>query len=204
MNLGLPLDLTWYKLLTDFGSLIGGIFALIAGIIAYLAGRARATATRQAAEMQVEAARRKCDQEVETVRKSLALELRQVVARAFGAHKSLAKLTETSGQITAQMVESLAGVPFPIAYPAVADRIGLLKSEATDIVIVYQLIEIGRDGAGQLIQHRTPDDIPVAYVSAVADAFLEACLYARAVLPRLRTGMALHDGNDDELIKKFT
>jgi hypothetical protein len=30
-----------------------------------------------------------------------------------------------------------------------------------------------------------------AEFSAVADAFLEACLYARAVLPRLRTGMAL-------------
>ena len=89
------------------------------------------------------------------------------------------------------MVESSAGVPVPIVYPAVADRIGLLKSEAMDVVIVYQLIEIGRDGADQLIRHRTPDDIPVVYVSAVADAFLEACLYARAVLPRLRTGMAL-------------
>ena len=37
MNLGLPLDLTWYKLLTDWGSLIGGCFALIAGFIAYRA-----------------------------------------------------------------------------------------------------------------------------------------------------------------------
>lgn len=35
MNLGLPLDLTWYKLLTDWGSLIGGGFALIAGIVGY-------------------------------------------------------------------------------------------------------------------------------------------------------------------------
>ena len=35
MTLGLPLDLTWYKLLTDWGSLIGGGFAFIAGVIAY-------------------------------------------------------------------------------------------------------------------------------------------------------------------------
>jgi hypothetical protein len=200
MNLGLPLDLTWYKLLTDWGSLIGGGFALMAGIIAYLAGRAQATATRQAAEMQVKAERQKCDQEVETVRRSLAIELRQVVARAFGAHQ----FTRTSGQITAPMVKSSAGVPVPIVYPAVADRIGLLNSEAMGVVIVYQLIEIGREGASQLIRHRTPDAIPVASVGAVAEAFLQACLYAREVLPRLRTGMALHDGKDDELIKKFT
>jgi hypothetical protein len=38
MNFGLPCDLTWYKLLTDWGSLIGGVFALIAGVIAYGAG----------------------------------------------------------------------------------------------------------------------------------------------------------------------
>lgn len=102
------------------------------------------------------------------------------------------------------MVESSAGVPIPIVYPAVADRIGFLKSEAMDVVIVYQLIEIGREGASQLIRHRTPDDIPVANVGAVAEAFLQACLYAREVLPRLRTGIAVHDGKDDELIKKFT
>jgi hypothetical protein len=66
-----------------------------------------------------------------------------------------------------------------------------------DVVIVYQLIEIGRDGAGQLIRHRTLDDIPVAYVGAVADAFLEACLYARA------TGMALHDGEDNDSSKNL-
>ena len=204
MNLGLPLDLTWYKLLTDWGSLIGGGFALIAGIVAYLAGRAQATATRQAAEIQVAAERRKCDQEVETVRQSLAVELRQVIVRAFGAYNLLAPLTTQTSQITARMVESSAGVPVPIVYPAVADRIGLLKSEAMDVVIVYQLIEIGRDGVGQLIRHRTPDNIPKANVGAVAEAFLQACLYAREVLPRLRTGMAVHDGNDDELIKKFT
>jgi hypothetical protein len=43
MNLGLPLDLTWYKLLTDWGSLIGGGFALIAGAIAYIGARQAAT-----------------------------------------------------------------------------------------------------------------------------------------------------------------
>jgi hypothetical protein len=43
MDLGLPTDLTWYKLLTDLGSLIGGGFALIAGAVAYIGARQAAT-----------------------------------------------------------------------------------------------------------------------------------------------------------------
>jgi hypothetical protein len=37
MQLGLPPDLTWYKLLTDWGSLFGSGVALVAGILTYLA-----------------------------------------------------------------------------------------------------------------------------------------------------------------------
>jgi hypothetical protein len=58
------------------------------------------------------------------------------------------------------MVESAVSVPVPIVYLAVADRIALLKNEAMDLVIVYQLVEIARDGAIRLIHWRTPDDIP--------------------------------------------
>jgi hypothetical protein len=59
LNLGLPADLTWYKLLVDGGSFIGGVFALLAGAIAYLAGWLQARATRQAADRQIAAAARK-------------------------------------------------------------------------------------------------------------------------------------------------
>ena len=97
----------------------------------------------------------------------------------------------------------LSVFPVPIVYPAVADRISLLNGEAIDVVIVYQLIDIARDGAGQLLRHRTPDDIPFASVGVIAEAFLQACLYARGVLPKLRTGMPLHDGRDAELIRQI-
>src|SRR5258706_15367895 len=53
--MGWPLDFSWYKLLTDWGNLFGGILALIAGIIAYVAGVVQARATRQAASIQVTA-----------------------------------------------------------------------------------------------------------------------------------------------------
>jgi hypothetical protein len=49
MSLGLPPDLTWYKLLMDQGSFIGGGFALIAGAAAYIG--ARQAAARQIAAM---------------------------------------------------------------------------------------------------------------------------------------------------------
>jgi hypothetical protein len=205
MHLGMPQDLTWYKLLTDWGSLIGGGFALVAGVIAYLAGRTQATATQNAAELQAGVEREKHDQEVETIRQSIAIELRQVVGRAFNAHKLLAGLsTKTDGQITARMVDNSASVPVPIVYPAIADRIAFLKSEAMDVVIVYQLIEIGREGAARLLRSRTPDDIGVLNVAVVAEAFLQACLYARDILPKLPTGVALHDEKDANLINMIT
>jgi len=46
--IGWPADFTWYKLLTDWGSLIGGVFALIAGVIAYI-GALRAARTQVSA-----------------------------------------------------------------------------------------------------------------------------------------------------------
>ena len=53
LSIGWPTDLTLYKLLTDWGSIIGGVFALIAGAAAYMAGVKQARATRQAAEEQI-------------------------------------------------------------------------------------------------------------------------------------------------------
>jgi len=53
LSIGWPADLTLYKLLTDWGSIIGGVFALIAGAAAYVAGVKQARATRQAAEEQI-------------------------------------------------------------------------------------------------------------------------------------------------------
>jgi hypothetical protein len=39
---GWPTDLTWYKLLYDWQTIIGGVFALIAGYIAYTGARCAA------------------------------------------------------------------------------------------------------------------------------------------------------------------
>ena len=47
MDLGIPLDLTFYKLLNDQGSILAGILALFAGLAAYYAGRQQAKAVRE-------------------------------------------------------------------------------------------------------------------------------------------------------------
>jgi hypothetical protein len=57
--MGVPTDLTWYRLLADQGSFIGGVFALAAGIAAYVAGRVQANATWQAANRQIESTAQK-------------------------------------------------------------------------------------------------------------------------------------------------
>jgi hypothetical protein len=198
-----PTDRAVYKLLTDWGSFIGGLLALLAGGAAYFAGRQQADATRAAARAQVEAIRRGEEREVEALRMSLATEIRQLAANAIGVHTSLRNLaTKPSGPITARIVESLTLLPVAVIYPGSATKIGLLDARlAMDVVTFYNLIDIGREGSARLVRSRTPDYIVPSNVAAVADAFLEACKAARDLLPILKTGVEAYDKKDANLIK---
>jgi hypothetical protein len=57
------------------------------------------------------------------------------------------------------MVESKSRMAALIIYPANAGKTGLLGHEATHVVIVYDLLEIARDGVARLMNPRTPDEI---------------------------------------------
>jgi hypothetical protein len=168
---------------------------LIAGLIALIAASITVVVT-----LKVE--RRKVDRELDALRKSLAIELRQLIPGALGVHGSLTKLgSNTGGKITAKMLESLSRMPVPIVYPANAHKIGLLEKDAMDVVIVYGLLDIARDGVARLMTtYRTPDDLSPKVILKTAEAFLEACKYARSMLPKLRTGVAAHDDKDTLLI----
>ena len=184
-----------YTTIVDFvdhwQTLLAGLIALIAAIITVF--------------VMLKVERRQVEREIDALRKSLAIELRQIIPRALGAHTSLQKLgSKADKPITARMVESVARVPVPIVYPANAHKIGLLEGDAMDVVIVYGLLEIARDGIGRLMTYRTPDDITPNVVLKTAEAFLEVCKYARSVLPKMRTGVAAHDDRDDSLIKAIT
>ncbi len=181
-----------YTTLVDFvdhwQTLIAGLVALIAAVITVVV------------TLKVE--RRKVDRELDALRKSLAIELRQLIPGALRVHGCLTKLgSKTDGPITVRMVESLSRMPVPIVYPANAHKIGLLGEDAMEVVIIYGLLGIARDGVARLITtYRTPDDIGSKVVLKTAEAFLEACKYARSVLPKLRTGVATYDDRDTLLI----
>jgi hypothetical protein len=58
LSFGFPANLTLYKLLTDLGSLIGGIFGLLAGVALYVIGRMQVRAIKESTKKQVDAINR--------------------------------------------------------------------------------------------------------------------------------------------------
>jgi hypothetical protein len=146
---------------------------------------------------------RKSERELDALRKSLAVELRQVVPRALGAGIALWRLAKSGQRITARMIESYARSPDPKVYPAIADKIGLLGDDAMGVVIVYSLNELARSGVVSLINSREPDDIPRDTVAASALPFLTACERALPLLLKLKTGVASHDQHDAALIQRI-
>lgn len=197
-----------FKMLYDWQTIIAGGAAIVGGWIAYLAGLKQATATREAASAQVDAEQQRGEQEIHALRNAFAIELRQLVLRACEAHKSLRDLATTATEdnpITARMVEGLARVPAAVVYPSSAQRIGTLGGiDAMNIVMFYNSIEIARERAAEILRSRTPEDIAPLHVGAVADSFLKPCQYAALeILPKFKTGVALHDELDDSLIKRI-
>jgi hypothetical protein len=204
VQFGLPCDATIYKLLTDLGSFIGGFLALGAGLLAYCAGLKQARATRAAADAQIETEQKKAERELDTFRKSLAIELRLLVERAMRAHDLLKELSEGDEAITGWMIEGHSRIPAAVVYPGNAEKIGLLGSEeAMQVVIVYNLLETARGAAAQLTKHRTPDKISPDMVASVANAFLQTCKRAAIVLPRLKTGVTGDDDADATLLREI-
>ena len=180
---------TLLDLIDHWQSLLAGGLGFAAAIIAVI--------------LTLRTERRKMQRELDALQKSLAVELRQHVGNALVAARCLREMARGGHPITARMIESLVHVPAPIVYQASADKIGLLGPDAMDVVIVYNLIEIARSGTARLLSSRTPDDISVDTVDATAGAFLTACLYAKSVLPKLRTGVAGHDQRDAELMRRI-
>src|SRR5208282_4569559 len=102
-----------WNYLYDWQTLIAGLAALLAAVITVWV------------TLRVE--RGKARREVDALRKSLAVEFRLQIARAFGAYDGLRGLGSNPDEpITARMVESKSRMAAPIIYPANAGKIGLL------------------------------------------------------------------------------
>ena len=180
---------TWLDLFDHWQALIAGALGFAAAIIVV---RFTLRIERRSAQLELDASR-----------KSLAVELRQVVPHALGAAIALKKLAHASDQITGRMVESFSRVPTLSVFPAAAGRIGLLGDDAMGVVIIYSLFELGRSGTLSLINSRDPNNISPHTVAASAIPFLTACEYALSVLPKPKTGVAAHDQHDAALMEKI-
>ena len=203
----------WQTVIAGVLALAAGFFTVVATMIIarrqIAASREEAdrviAATREQTETTVRLERERVSSELDALRKSFAVELRLQIARAFGVYDGLRGLgSKPDEPITAKMVESKSRMPAPIIYSANAGKIGLLEGDAMDVVLVYTLLEGARDAVARLMTtYRTPDDIAPAVVLKTAEVFLEACKYGRGVLPRLRTGVASYDAQDEALIRQI-
>jgi hypothetical protein len=101
--------------------------ALIAGVLGFAAAIGVVWVT-----LRIE--RRKLQREMDALKKSLGVELRQQVAHALRAGLALRRLAGAPPPIIARMLQSLASVPAPMVYPATAHKIGLLGRDAMDVV----------------------------------------------------------------------
>jgi hypothetical protein len=186
------------RFLYDWQTLIAGVLALIAGLITVMV-------IRKQIETAVRLEQERVASEVDTLRKSIAVEFRLHIATALVAYEGLYGLgLMPNAAITRRMVEDKSLFAAQIIYPANAGKIGLLGSEAMDVMIIYDLLEHARDGAARLISRAPdPDDIAAPDVRKAANAFLAACINARGLLPRLRTGDSSRDAIDGTLIQKI-
>jgi len=194
-----------YDFTRDQGSLVSGFMALAAGAVAYIAGRIQANATKTASDNQLKSEKERVARDVETLRKSLALELRQIAVGVFDSHLAVKKAAlDQANPVTTRMLDRLISIPVPLIFPAIADRIALLDGAAMDVMIFYNLVEISRDSAEKLKRNRDPDDISQTNVGVLATALLQAACAARDILPQLRPGTTSNDNKDEELTARVT
>jgi hypothetical protein len=115
------------QFLYDWQTLVAGFVALIAALIAV-----RVT-------LQVE--RGKADREVDALRKSLAVEIREYIGILIKTREILRPFSGPEKHIQARGLRSFVVFPPPTVYPASADRIGLLGPLAVSVVSFYSAIE---------------------------------------------------------------
>lgn len=191
-NFGLPADLTWYRLLTDWGSLISGGLALVAGGAAYFAGVYQARATRAAAQLQIDAIKEQRNDEIVNVREAVRIEITAFVKYIVGAVGLCEQIAKGTVKIPRQDARYIAKNFWadPVVYPAVADRIGLLPQPHATVQFYMRISE----AKGMVEALRTKTDPPsITYNSAiefvtpvfaasVADSLITALQLARPIV----------------------
>lgn len=190
MNVGLPLDLTWYKLLTDWGSLIAGSLGFTAAIVAVL--------------LAVANERRKTKHELKSLRHALGVELRDYTWNAYRAHEQLKVLIVGNvSPIPALFVEDKSKLPSPQIYPNAVVRIGEFGDCAANIVLFFNRIAVTREAAERLLRHPSADNLPRGEVAWAVERLILIAEVGIDLLPHLKTGVVSQDTTDAEVINKI-
>jgi hypothetical protein len=141
MNMGWPMDTTFYKLLTDWGSFIGGAFALIAGGAAYIGAR-------QAATKQIRAMTSKDRLQARGIAVAIYPDIINLEIAVKNAQVRLSAFIEQyAGQLVGQNVsddlQSISGLFLPQAIDRNYDMLFLLgdKAGVSCLTLVSMLYE---------------------------------------------------------------
>lgn len=165
---------TWLDAFDHWQSLLAGALGFTAAIFVVV--------------LTLRSERRKADRDLEALRRSVGVEIRQSVAVALGTFQSLSKLAQKEdGPITYRMVQSYALFQNALIFPAIADKIGLLGAQAMEVLIFYNLVDTVRRGVERLANYRTPDDISPIVVAGTANSLVPTLQQGCAVIAALPT-----------------
>lgn len=148
--------------------------------------------------------RRKADQELEALRRSIGIEVRQSLAAASGTFGLLAKLAQKDdGPITSRMVENCTHFQTPLILPAVADKIGLLGPQAMQVLIFYNVMQTVQRGLARIPGFREPDDIAPVVVAGTANNLVPALEHGCRIIADLKTKDPITDERDPVLVSQI-
>jgi hypothetical protein len=184
------LSVAWHY--TTFVDFLDHWQAIIAGVLGFAAAIIVVRIT-----LQIE--RRKADRELDALRKSLGVELRAVARNALATYNSLMNRVRNNTATTGQTLQIVGGLSTPIVFPACASKIGLLGSDAMEIVVIYSFIEIARGGVTSL--ERVAAELPLNVLVTVADPLLRACERTKIILKNFQTGNPAYDQLDNVFIE---
>jgi len=160
-----PCDLTFYKIMTDWGSLFGGIIG----------------AMGSAAAVYIMLKRQR-DEETEKVSAALLREIAELSKSPVG--QLTACVLIQSGQLTCtkSTLKDLFHTPTPIIYPAIADRISRLP-RPTLVVTFYTQLQETR-GLVAVLENSPPREeiVTGAHIFQLADLLISQCQLAQFIL----------------------
>jgi hypothetical protein len=167
VDAGWPADLTWYKLLTDWGSVLGGIVGAGGAVSAvYL------LIVRQRHE------------EANNASNAVRREIIGFSELVMSALRICECIKSGDVHVIRKTAQSIMTPPDPIVYRAVADRIGLL-SDAQGMVSFYmRMVEI-QQAVQIIVAGSLGDDsalVPGEEAETIAKSLIIACRLARAII----------------------